>query len=436
MLRARRILTGRRRTVFWGFVDQGFSSVTNFGLSVLAGRLLGPSGLGVVFLSFSTYLIVLLLQRSLVSETLLAITSALDPQRRARTASLGLTLSLLGGGGATIAVLAFGLLLPGTDGAAFLLVAPWLVGALLQDYWRNLLFRERRPSAAAANDGAWLLVMVLAFPVAWIFKSEWAVMTVWGLGACGGAVLGFVQTRTAPSPVRDAWRWWRKEAWPFGRWNAAASVVLNVGSNAAAFLLAGILGARDLGGYRAVVSLFAPLSLIGPAISLPGLPAVARAYAVSFHRARALATQLSGIAVAASLMFFTVLLLGGWRLLPLLFGASFEPYRDLVPAIAVSQVFSAVGVGYPLLLKVQQRGPFLLFSRLAVTIVGLGIVAASAVEYGLIGVAWGTAVVALISSLTLVWGVLRDPRSAPSPAPIQGADATPETVTDSTYLGP
>jgi len=333
-------------------------------------------------------------------------------------------------------VLAFGLLLPGTGGAAFLLVAPWLVGSLLQDFWRNLLFRDRRPSAAAANDGVWLLVMVVTLPVAWIFRSEWAVMAVWGLGACGGAVLGFMQTRTAPSPIRDAWRWWRKEAWPFGRWNAAAEVVLNFGSNAAAFALAGIVGTRALGGFRAVVSLFAPLSLIGPAISLPGLPAVARAYAVSFRRARALATQLSGIAVAASLVFFTALLLGGWRLLPLLFGTSFKPYRDLVPAIAVSQVFSAVGVGFPLLLKAQQRGPFLLLSRLAVTIVGLGIVVASAAEYGLIGAAWGTAVVALISSLTLVWGVLRVPRSTASPAPISGADATPETATGSTYLAP
>ena len=38
---------------------------------------------------------------------------------------------------------------------------------------------------------------------------------------------------------------------------------------------------------------------------------------------------VSGIAVvAAALVYFGFLLLGGWRLLPLLFGQSFDQYRN------------------------------------------------------------------------------------------------------------
>jgi hypothetical protein len=45
-----------RNEIAWGVVDQGLSSATNLGISILAGRLLGPAGLGVIFLGFSTYL--------------------------------------------------------------------------------------------------------------------------------------------------------------------------------------------------------------------------------------------------------------------------------------------------------------------------------------------------------------------------------------------
>jgi O-antigen/teichoic acid export membrane protein len=420
MLRLGRIVTPRYRNIAWGFVDQGFSSATNFGLSLLAGRLLGPSGLGRVFLAFSIYLVVLTLQRSAVTEVLVAITSALDPERRARTAALALTVSLAGSFAATIVVLLLGLLIPGTGGTALLLVAPWLMASLTQDYWRSLLFRERRASAAAGNDAAWFLAMAVTLPLAWALKTEWAVMAVWGLGACAGALLGFRQTRLAPASLRDAWRWWREDAWPFGRWNTAAAMVLNVGwYNAAAFVLAAIIGARALGGFRAVESIFAPLSLIAPAIALPGLPAVARAYAVDVRQAKGLVIRLSSLAVAISLVFFAVLFLGGWQVLPLLFGPRFRRYQELVPALATSQIFAAAGIGFPLLIKVQQRGRFLFVARLAVTAAGLGIIVATALRYGLMGAAWGTATVALLSSVTFGLGALLSPAPPPAldPAP-------------------
>ena len=402
--------TGPRKALGWAFVDQGLASATNFGLSVLAGRLLGPEGLGTVFLAFSVYLIVLVLQRSLVTETLLVVTSALNGEQRARTAGIGLTMSILAGTVATALVVGLGLIVPGVTGTALLLVAPWLMGSLIQDFWRSLLFRDGRPAAAAANDGIWLLVMAVAVPLGWILRTEAAVMAVWGLGAWAGAVFGFWQTKLIPSPVRHSWGWWRANAWPFGRWNAATAIVGPIGSNVEAFVLVGIIGARALGGFRAVQSLFAPLSVIAPAVGLPGLPAIARAYSVEFRRARSLAFRISGIAVAASCVFFLFLVLGGWRLLPLLFGPSFLRYRDLMLPVAIGQVFAAAGVGFPLLIKVQQRGRFLLLSRLFVTVAGLGLVAWGAAGYGLEGAVWATAAWALLTTLTLGLGALRDPR--------------------------
>jgi len=419
-----------RRGFAWSFVDQGLSSATNFGLSVLAGRLLGATGLGTVSVAFSVYLIALVLQRSLLTGILLAFTSALDSEQRARTAGMGLTLSLLAGVVTTTIALVLGSVVPGFGRTGLLLVAPWLVVLLLQDFWRSLLFRERRASAACANDGAWLVIMAAALPVAFVLKTQWAVMTVWGLGALAAAVLGFLQTRVSPSRIRSAWSWWHKEAWSFARWNASAAMVVNLGGTAGRFVLAAIVGARALGGFRAVESLFAPLSVIAPALILPGLPAVARAYTVGFRRARDMAIAISGIAVASALLFFAFLFLGGWRLLPFLFGESFTQYRHLLLPMAVNQVFSAAGIGFGPLIMVQRRGGVLLLTRLIAVITGIGITAVSAILYGLTGATWAFAASSLISTLTLALGAIREPRRNGGVVPTIDAGLTTETIID------
>jgi O-antigen/teichoic acid export membrane protein len=418
---------GERRGFAWSFVDQGFSSATNFALSVLAGRLLGPRGLGAIALAFSIYTVALVLQRSLLTSILLAFTSALDPTDRARTARIGLTLSFMFGATATVVVLLLGLLVSGFGRTVLLLIAPWLVVLLLQDFWRNLLFREGRGAAAAANDGIWFACMAAAVPLALNFETEWAVISVWGLGALAGAVIGFLQARVLPSPLRAAFVWWHREGWPFARWNASAAIIVNLGGTVGRFVVAGILGAGAVGGIRSVESLFAPLTAIGPALNLPGLPAVARAYKRGFREARNMALAISGIAVAAALVYFGFLLLGGWRLLPLLFGESFDQYRDLLPPVALSQVFAATGIGLGLLITVQRRGRFLLLSRIIVVTIGIAITALGAIEYGLIGATWASAVATLILALTVAVAAIHEPRRTPTGSASIGEDAMTES---------
>ena len=116
---------------------------------------------------------------------------------------------------ATVVVLLLGLVVSGFGRTVLLLIAPWLVVLLLQDFWRNLLFREGRAAAAAANDGIWFACMAAAVPLALNFKTEWAVISVWGLGALAGAVIGFLQARVLPFPRAAAFAWWHREGWPF-----------------------------------------------------------------------------------------------------------------------------------------------------------------------------------------------------------------------------
>jgi O-antigen/teichoic acid export membrane protein len=259
----------------------------------------------------------------------------------------------------------------------------------VQDTWRNLLFRDGRPAAAATNDAVWFLGMAAVVPVAYLQGSDWAVVACWGVGAVCGAVIGFFQTGTRPRPVRASVRWARTDAFGFGKWNAGAALVANIGGNASTFVLSIVLGAEALGGLRSAQTIFAPLTLILPAINLPGLPAVARAWVAGPRVARSLAIRLSGLAIAAVGIYLIGLLLGGWRLLSLLFGEDFAGFRNLIPPIAVGQLLTAGAVGWLLLLKAQLRGRVLLVSRATGAVATLVLVGILASRFGLLGAAWG-----------------------------------------------
>src|ERR687897_566004 len=88
---------GSARNFVWGFVGQGCSSATNFGLSVMAGQLLGPRGLGIVFIGFVAYQLVLGLQRAVVTQPLIAQTAPLAALHRLPPSYSGLTVTLATG---------------------------------------------------------------------------------------------------------------------------------------------------------------------------------------------------------------------------------------------------------------------------------------------------------------------------------------------------
>jgi O-antigen/teichoic acid export membrane protein len=382
----------RGRGYIWGFVDQAFSSATNFGLTLLAGRALGPGGLGVVVIGLSGYLLALGLQRALLTTPLVSSSAALSSEDRSLAIRGGLTMELLGALGATLILLLLGLLFPGDAGRGFLIIAPWLLPALVQDFWRTVLFQERRARAAAVNDASWATVMLLTAPLAWMSGTDWAIVGCWGLGALAGALLGFAQTRSRPTPPRPAISWWRARLWPFGRWLGVEGMIYAVTSTATVFLLNGLLGAKALGGLRAAQTLFAPLSLILPAISLPGLPAITRALAVSPRAALGLATRLSVIVAALAAFYVAAMVLLGGRLIPYVFGASFDAFTNLAVPIGAWQFVGALAAGFGLFLTAQQRGRDLLAILVAGSATSITFVTLLAWTSGVIGAAWGFAI--------------------------------------------
>ncbi len=402
----------RKRTFTWGFASQAACSATNFGLSLLAGRAVGPAGLGVVFIGFAFYQAVLGFQRSLLSDPLVSISSALDPKARDQATRAAFTMLWLWAGAAALVLALAGLMLPGPAGDGLLLFLPWLVPALVQDFWRVVLFRENRGGAVALNDALWLAVMAITAPLVFVWGSTWAVMGCWGLGAVAGMTVGFFQTRLHPEPLKLAVRWWQSTAWPLGRWLGAGGIVYLLGSQGLVLLLAFILETRALGGLRAVESIFAPLSVLGPALALPGLPVVARRVASSFDEARGLAARLGAGAVLLTSGYLLVATMRHGRLLGLVFGSSFQTFGQLIWPIGLKQLLVAPTIGFNLLLLAQKRGKALLLSQVLSTVAMLSFSPWLASTHGAAGAAWGMAIAAGLQAVTITACALS--RSAPT----------------------
>jgi O-antigen/teichoic acid export membrane protein len=347
----------------WGLIDQGFSSATNLGLSVLAGRVAGPAGLGVVFLGFSVYLMVLTMQRALVTDPLVVASTRLSADERRTAACRALTLVISAAVAASALLLVFGLLIPSPVGLGLVVFVPWLAGALVQDFWRSVLFRDGRGASAALNDGLWAAVMVLTIPLVFVAHSPWLVVLTWGAGALAGGVLGFLQTALTPAGWRPSMTWWVGRAWPLARWLGFDSLLVIVQNQFLTFAIVLILGAAPVGGLRSVQAVFAPMTLLAQAIAFPGLPMLTRLSAISTHLGRRWAARLSALAVGIVVVYLGAVALLPHHLLGVIFGREFDRFDDLIPAVAVLQLLLAGSLGFFLLLKAQGRGRVLVISR-------------------------------------------------------------------------
>ena len=276
----------------WGGIDQAFSSATNLGLSILAGRLLGASGLGVIFIGFSVYLFCLSLARGFITAPFVIATSALEKSERDVASRRCMSLIFATAVVITTLMFAIGLVVPAPFGRALIVFAPWVGIAVVQDQWRSIFFRDQRGSAAAFNDGVWAVGMVVLLPVAHAFPNDWSVAAVWGGGAAIAALVGWVQVRLLPTGLRDAKDWWTRDLRRLGSWLAVEALIVAGGSQLIVIILAIILSTSDLGGIRVVQVVFAPMSLVNEALTFPGIPIVARALAISMAAARRWAWRL------------------------------------------------------------------------------------------------------------------------------------------------
>jgi O-antigen/teichoic acid export membrane protein len=375
----------------WALTDQVLSSTANVALTVMAGRMLGPGGLGSIAVGFAMCLAALGFLRSLLIDPLVASSSALEHDERDAQTRSGLTLGLVGAAATSFAALAVGSVIPGYVGHGVLIFAPWAGAFLLLELARVLLFRDNRGRAAAVNSVVRVSVMAASLPLITTSHSEWVISAWWGGPAALGAVLGFWRLSVPMTRPGLAYSWWRSHAWPFARWLSLEAVVSGVGEQATMLLLALQLGAEGLGGLRAVITLFTPLTLIVPAFHVFGLPQLARRLGKSWASARRLATGLclTG-AILTGIYVIPAALAARW-LLSTVYGKSFTEYAGAGRAMAAGALVAAGTVGYGIFLRAQRRGRAVLTSSTAASVASLVFAVPLAAVFGVEGAAWGLA---------------------------------------------
>lgn len=394
----------------WGLIDQGFSSATNLGLSVIAGRVVGASGLGVVYLGFVAYLMFQAMQRGWLTDPLVVASASGPAADRADAARKALSIVICAAVVASVLLLVIGLLIPDPYGHGLVLFVPWVGAALIQDFWRTVLFRDGRGRSAALNDGLWAAVMILTVPLLLVSHDPWIVVLTWGAGAMAGAAIGFLQTGLRPAGLRASVDWWVDRAWPLARWLASESLMFVIQVQVVIFALAFILGTNNLGGLRSVQAVFAPMTLLTQAIVFPGLPMLTKLSARSRRLALGWALQLSALAVGLVLVYLLAVALFPHHLLGVIFGRDFDRFDNLIAPVAVQQLIFATNVGFFILLKAEGRGRALVLSRAVGAASTVVLAITLALASGLTAAAWGLTVAAAIGNLVSTLLALRPTR--------------------------
>ncbi len=267
---------GRRRRVVWTVVDQGLSSLTNFGIAVVAARQAQVLEFGAFSIALTTYLLLLGVSRAVCTDPLVVRYSVggTPGRREAMKAATGAAFALSVPAAAVCGLI--GLAFSGALRSSMLALAVTIPGLLVQDSMRFMFFALGRPARAAANDMVWVGGQVAAFVV--LFRvtnpSPALLLLGWGLAATAAAVVGPFQSRLCPAPGRAA-QWFRSEADLAGRYlidffAVAGQVHLLL------FGLGIVAGLRAFGEFRATQLLLGPLNTLFFAALSTAVPEGAR----------------------------------------------------------------------------------------------------------------------------------------------------------------
>lgn len=395
------------KQIAWGGIDQGISSATNLGLSVLAGRFLGEAGLGVTFLGFSACFLTLSIVRGFVTSPYVVITGTLEPAESEAATRSCITLVIAAAVGVAVLLAVLGLVVPDPLGQSLIVFAPWAMALIIQDLWRSILFRDQRASAAAFNDGVWAAAMILMVPVVWRYPHVSTVAAAWGGGAAAGALVGFWQVKIRPGGFGDAMRWWKNDLRRLGSWMAAQNMLFAAGSQVTIIILAALVSRGDIGGMRAVQVVFAPMTFIGEALHYPGIPIMTRALAQSLAEARRWAVRLGLGALVLISLYLAVVIPFSDQLLSKVFRPEFTRFTELILPTAVAQFVWGSSIGFLILLKADRRVQATIASILANTLVALVFTPILAIRYGVLGATWGLACATSAGAITsIVFGLL------------------------------
>lgn len=365
---------GATRRVAWGLLDQVLSSASNFIVTIIAARSLTAAGFGAFALAMVVVMVTVFVARGLASDPLATRHAGHDDvtQRRAgRAGSSTAVLSAL-----VVAVLAAvaGLLAGGALGRVLLVMAACLPGITLQDYLRYVLIVRGRARDTFLNDLFWFVVQFPLMAAALAVGGDAALLlAAWGVAGTLAAGLGLWQAGTGLGALELVRPWLRehRDLWPFfvldnlvyQATNLVVVVVISVATSLA-----------DVGGFRAAMTVYAPLAIIGRGIVGVAVPELARRRDDPLAVERA-SLVVGGVLAPMALVWAVVAssLPDSWGRAA--FGASWALAEPLVLLAGVSVAAGQFAVGTAVGIRALGAGRQGLLARAVVS--GLALVAAA-----------------------------------------------------------
>ena len=362
---------GAARRVAWGLFDQVLSSASNFLVTIIAAASLSATDFGAFALATAVCIITVSVSRGLASDPL-ATAHAGGPDAELRwairsAAGVSVAVSVV----AAVLVAGIGFLVGGTIAWLFLALALTLPGVTLQDYLRYALIVRGDAKQTFMNDLFWTVLQV-AFLVVAITLDGGAVALYLAGGVAGNlaAVLGLVQARTwigGPESIRP-WLRRHRKLWPFF---VLDNMVYQATTLVLVIVIALASSLAQVGGFRAAVTLFAPLAIIGRGVVGVAVPELAR------RRDDPIAIRRASLKIAWALTPMAVV----WAILMLLIpdslgrkilGESWDLAEPLLVLAGAATTVSLFTVGTVVGIRALGAGREGLTARLVVSVLVLG----------------------------------------------------------------
>lgn len=386
------------RRAGWSVGDQVLSSLTNFVLTIVAVRLLSPSGFGAFAIAYTAALTLTQVSRAVCSEPLVVRASDLGATawRRAARASTGAALVV--GVAAACGLAAVGLAFAGDLRRALVAMAVGLPGLLVQDAWRYAFFARGEPRQAALNDLAWAGVQfpLLAVLAATGHATIVTISLAWGAAAAASAAVGSLQAGVLPAPGSTrAWLTEHRDLAPryVGEFLLFRSSILL--TSYAVGLVAGLAAAGSL---TAAQTVFGPLAVIYLGARVVAVPEAVRALGRSRARFRSSIAVLAGGLGLAGLVWATVALAVPDAAGRALLGESWPAARALLVPVGITMAATGVSVAPWTGLRALEAAGASLRVRALLSPVMLGAGVAGALAGDAPGAAWGIAAGSVLSA--------------------------------------
>jgi hypothetical protein len=288
-----------------------------------------------------------------------------------------------------------------------LALAVALPGLAVQDAWRYTLLARARARAATANDVFWVAAQCVAFAfLAYSHGVEpWQIVAAWGLAGNAAAILGALQSRSFPAPVR-AIAWWSAHRDLGARF--VVDFIAVAGARYAAFFAIPLLvNVEASGAFRGAQTLLGPVTALDLSAGIFLVIEGRRLYARSPGR------DLRMLIVTASSMAALALVCGvGMFLLPtevgeLALGATWHGARQIVVPLSFVVAANCLATGAIAGLRIREAAASALSVRLIAAPSILGATLLGAWTGGIVGAASAQAL-ATLSFAAIWWTVLRN----------------------------